>query len=169
MVFYNETMKKKHPIIDYVFLALFILISGLILFFASNSGEVSTDQSSFLLRIVTRITNGLGLNLTQGEIDGIHQFIRKAIGHFGIFFIDGVFGYLTFSRFLNFERKNNLLLTLGAGLFIASLSEIIQLFAPERGPSVLDVILDFSGYLFGVLLVIIIINLFNKNRQNKVK
>ena len=166
MVFYNGTMKKKRHIIDYVFLTIFILNSGLILFFASNSGEVSSDQSSFLLQIVTTITNGLGLNLSQGEIDGIHQFIRKAIGHFGIFFVDGIFGYLTFSRFLSFERKYNLLLALGVGLFIASLSEIIQLFAPERGPSVLDVMLDFSGYLLGVLLVIIIINLLTKKAKH---
>lgn len=154
--------KRKTIVFHYLLLIGFIFINGLILFLASNSGEVSGNQSSFLLSLITNITRGLGINFSVAELDNLHMLIRKMIGHFGIFLLDGVLGILTIKSWLKVNALPQLWITLGIGLGVASLSEIIQLFAPERGPSVYDVFLDFSGYILGVLVVLVIINLLNK-------
>ncbi|MGB4311226.1 MAG: VanZ family protein, partial [Bacilli bacterium] len=58
-------------------------------------------------------------------------------------------------------------LSLITGVFIAALSEFIQLFVPGRAGTITDVIIDSAGYLCATMLMLLIVYLINKNKSNK--
>lgn len=149
-------MKRQHRWFEYVYLVGLIATTAMIVIFSSFSADVSSTQSSTLLDVITGLFTWLNIHLTVGQIETIHHILRKMIGHFGLFFVHGVFAYLTSYYWLSYTPRTKLVFALGLGLFIAGLSEFIQLFAPERGPSIIDVIIDFTGTIIGVFIVILI-------------
>ena len=50
-------------------------------------------------------------------------------------------------------------LSLCIGSFYAITDEIHQIFVPNRGPAISDVLIDTSGVFFGILIAIIIIRI----------
>ena len=56
--------------------------------------------------------------------------------------------------------------SLAFGLFMGSLTEIIQLNVPGRSGQFTDVLIDFSGYLLGFLIILLILFLIIR-KQNK--
>jgi len=160
-------MNKKRSIFQYIYLGLFIFITALIFILASAPGDISSDQSSSLLNITIKILTFFRINLTNAQLSNLHVFIRKALGHFGIFLLDGIFGYLSVYYFTKFSPKTKFVSALGLGVFIAGLSEIIQMLAPERGPSFSDVLIDFAGFFVGVVFIILLLNKLNKKPLNK--
>ena len=75
-------------------------------------------------------------------------FVNKIMGHFLLFFINGILYYL----FINETNKNKLLYILLPGFVLGLLSEFIQLFLANRNPCFADVTIDYIAYLFGFLL-----------------
>ena len=55
----------------------------------------------------------------------------------------------------NLKRKNQILITIIWGFLYASTDELHQMFINGRNASFLDVLLDTSGVIFGILLIII--------------
>lgn len=93
-------------------------------------------------------------------------YLRKAVGHFSLFFINGILGFMTFYFFLSKVKPwQTLLFALIPGLFFAGVSEFIQLFVPDRGASIADVGIDFLGYVAACL--IIYISIFFDSRIKK--
>jgi VanZ family protein len=130
---------------------LFALFSvAWVLFIFSNSllgPEDSGAQSGMITAFLRKI-------LDPNEkipLETFHHFVRKA-AHFTEFFILGfLFAGLTLCvRYRRGFWHNGLLLF--AALAVAVTDEFIQSFT-GRGPSVRDVVLDFSGALTGLLLV----------------
>lgn len=112
------------------------------------------------------------LLINDNNFTDFQAFVRKTIGHYLLFFMNGFFGFWTFYLFL--DEKRRLLMTniysLAVGLFSAMLSEIIQYFVPERSGNFLDVLIDFSGYLTATLLLTLLIVLlayFKKRKEIK--
>ncbi len=92
--------------------------------------------------------------INDDNVVAFGAYLRKAVGHFTLFFINGILGGLTFYYFL--ARKSllvRLTLALIPGVFFAGLSEFIQLFVPDRGATLFDVMIDSLGYLFAVLII----------------
>jgi VanZ family protein len=92
----------------------------------------------------------------QDPTDSGYQWtIRKAIGHFGWFFLTAIMGALFFHFFDEDPKKEFLsfLYVADAGFVTAALSEIIQLYVPGRGAAYQDILLDWSGALLGALLI----------------
>lgn len=92
--------------------------------------------------------------INDDNVVAFGAYLRKAVGHFTLFFINGILGGLTFYYFLT--RKSllvRLTLALIPGVFFAGLSEFIQLFVPDRGATLFDVMIDSLGYLFAVLII----------------
>lgn len=170
---YNKSMRTnnfKPRVVDYVYLCLFALTSILILFFASLSGTVSSSQSSALLNMTESILKAFNIALTDVQLENLHVVIRKAIGHFGLFMVDGIFAWLTARHWIRARLNVRFSLTMGVGIFIAALSEFLQLFAVNRGPSFGDAVLDSLGFFVGILIVYLIsIPLDNKrlSEENK--
>ena len=104
-------------------------------------GEVSGAISGFVRDLIAMILPGEGAP-GQG-----HRLLRK-LAHFTEFACLGVIlGWIM-------NRKNRpWWIALGLGSLAACVDETIQIFVPERGPAVTDVMIDTSGVLTGILLL----------------
>lgn len=151
----------------YLSLTIFIILTIVIVVFASFSGEVSSEQSSTLGQFLVNFLSRLNINLSATQLDSLQVFIRKAIGHFGLFFLNGIFATLSGHYWLALNSKAKTLVVFSIGVFLAGLSEFIQVFAPERGPSFGDVLIDVSGFVLGILFSLIMFNLIAKKDAYK--
>lgn len=124
-----------------------VLVICNILFIWGNSllpGSVSGAISSFVKDLVYRLFPGL-----SGAGEGGHGLLRK-LAHFTEFACLGAF----LTRFLFLLDKPRLLALAGAFL-VACCDETIQRFVPDRGPSFKDVMIDTSGALLGMILLLV--------------
>lgn len=142
--------------LKYVFLIIYLSLTIFIFVRASASGEQSSKESDQVTDVVVGAIDQLNPSdesiVDIYGVDKVKNFIRKGIGHFGLFLVLGIFGVPTFMLFIK-KHYLALILELISGFTIASISEIIQIFADNRGPSFKDVLLDFSGYLTSTLLI----------------
>ena len=91
------------------------------------------------------------------DIQSFTSFIRKALGHFGVFFILGIFSLLTY--FIFFKKRQwfySIPIHFASGYLVAVLSEFIQLYVPGRSGLHKDVMIDYSGFLLSSALVLLI-------------
>ena len=124
-----------------------------------------------------RVSHYIDLEVTiKGVINyenyqSFSEFIRKSIGHFLLFLASGVFTYLTLYTFLINNKKKylSLIITIGVGLFIAILSEVIQHFVPTRFGSIIDVLTDFGGFILGTLITFLVIYLIKRHKKKKLE
>ena len=94
------------------------------------------------------------------DIPNLGVYIRKSIGHAAVFMICQVFTFLAFYMFLSDKKWWFWCsLSLGEGLFVSGLSELIQYFVPTRTGALIDILIDFSGVIvgFGIALLIVLI------------
>lgn len=132
---------KKTRILLYVFIEL--AISGFILFTSTYSQQHNVNEGNKIALFINRFFFNNQLN--QYEIKAMVGLGAKIIGHYCLFALDGLFGFLIWKEF-----KNNLstILFLLFGLLISGLGEFIQLFSIERSATFHDVIMNFSAYAF---------------------
>lgn len=117
-----------------------------ILFIWGNSllpGEISGAISGFVKDVLAHIIPGM-----SGEGGGGHGLLRKA-AHFTEFACLGAL--LTW--LLCMLQKPRPFAVAGAFL-VACADETIQRFVPDRGPSFKDVLIDTSGAVVGMLLLL---------------
>ena len=161
--------------LKYVWLCFYLFIITIIFSKAAASGEKSAAESNK----VTDIVIGVVDDIRKGEepiadkygLENVRIFIRKAIGHFGIFLVLGLFAVGVYFSFIN-KRVLTLILLFGSGFLVAAISEFIQIFADSRGPSIKEVMIDYSGYLIGngiVILFMFIIYSVKKNKKRKLE
>ena len=94
--------------------------------------------------------------------------VRKTIGHAAVFMVAQIFTFLALYMFL-YEKKWWLYssISLGEGLFICVLSELIQHFVPTRDGTVKDVFIDFAGVVVGFALAFLTLLLIKKIIKKK--
>lgn len=153
-------MKKK---IKYVFLILYVLIICLILMSSLKDGKKSSEESSAVTDVIVDTVETVTNEEVKLDYDKTHFYVRKVIGHFGSFFICSIFGLLCYYFFL-LKEKNALIISVCSGAVIAVASELLQLLSIGRYCEITDMIIDYSGYICGSLIVILIIYLVNKKK-----
>lgn len=126
------------------------LEAGTVTITVSTSYDGETTSESFVLTI-----NPLTFKDT---IENFYYTIRKGIGHFGAFFVLGIFAVLSYYRLFPKSTKGKLLgfvICLVAGFAVAGITEILQLpiFTEGRYCSFDDVLLDFNGYCCSSLVM----------------
>lgn len=159
-------MKKNEMKKLTVFTIIMFVITGLYILFiwvhSLMSAEKSTEESLNVLEFLTAFLRSLGINAELTD-----HIVRKT-AHFCEFALLGCLtlwcGYLF--------NKNILKLLLPVGgvcIAVAVVDEIIQIFSPGRSCQLSDVILDFTGSVFGAVffILIIIIIMLIKKRMNK--
>jgi hypothetical protein len=102
------------------------------------------------------------------DIATFSYWIRKLVGHFGLFMAMSLFGTLTYLLFIK-KKYISYPISIGVSLFLACLSEFIQVFAGSRGPSFKDVGIDMLGACipFIIILCIDLLIYFIKNKKDK--
>lgn len=129
---------------------IFAIVTVLfVLFIFQNSmfpGPQSSRQSQYVMNLLNHMLSALRIPVTLSE-----HCIRKA-GHFTEYFIFGILIRMT----VKLSRKpfwSSVFAVLFFLLLVPVIDEFIQFFTPQRGSSLLDVLLDFSGGIAGTILV----------------
>lgn len=147
-------MKEKHL---YRSILWGISLFGVLCFIFANSltpASASTEESrSFFTAFLS-----LFPHIT-------HRIVRK-IAHLAEYALLGA--HLSFAPILlPMRARATYPLTLLFGAAVALLDEGIQYFVPGRGASFADVLLDFAGYLIGLLLMLAFFLILTKIRRGQ--
>ena len=163
-------VSKKHLvwtiIISLLSLAVNIFIIVHSCLNASQSSEASGGVVEFLAKIINSIKPG---SITDQNIDSFSNFIRKAVGHFGLFMTSGLLTTLAAHLILNMFKWAKyylqIIIALAWGLSLAILTEVIQLNVDGRSGEFTDVLIDYSGYLLGFLIIFLILFFIIKKQK----
>ena len=160
---------KVRKILFYIFLTLALAINVLIIVESCIGGEGSASQSISLSESIAHMIESIFPNANIDH-SALHSAIRKLVGHFLLFGLSGIFTTLTvmMNDFLmnKFKWKNIIFIAI-FGLIIAAISELIQYFTPGRFGALIDILIDYSGYvLFGGLTYLITYLILKKTNKN---
>ncbi len=143
------------------------------LFVAKKMGNVTITAVSTMDNTVSatiEMTVIKASTLNQEQERDLYMFVRKSLGHYGLFFANGILGYLTIFYFLKGKKHHSryLLVSLGIGLILSLTLEWLQFLAPGRSPLISDSIINFIGYLTAnlIIFVIFIVKIWRHNRAN---
>ena len=133
---------------------------------ASQSSEASGGLVEFLAKIINSIKPG---SITDQNIGSFSNFIRKAVGQFGLFMSSGLLTTLAAHLILNMfnwaKYYLQIIIALVWGLSLAILTEVIQLNVDSRSGEFTDVLIDYSGYLLGFLIIFLILFFIIKKQK----
>lgn len=165
---------KKNKILFWIAFALTLAVDIFIIVNAFLNGEKSAAESNNFAHTTADVINTVKPEtITPQNFDSFAFSLRKLVGHFGIFVVSGIFATLATSLAF-FEVKNHkklfiILVSFGHGLLLAFCSEFIQKFVADRSGNLIDVSIDFSGYILGFLLMILILFICTKKSKNKIR
>ena len=125
-------------------------------FIWGNSLVTGEDSGNLSGGILAWINSFLGLDEAGAAV--LHHLIRKA-AHFTEFACLGAL--LAWNGLLRNE-KHTVLFPALLGMAAAVVDESIQLFTPDRGPSLTDVWIDTSGVVSGMMLLLLGYHLMKK-------
>lgn len=107
--------------------------------------------------------------LNSEEIIDTGYTLRKVVGHAALFMVAQISTIITIFMFL---RKKPIwlkaIISVSIGLFFAIISEVIELFVPQRSGKVLDVLIDFSGVAVGALLFVLSFLIYKKTKNSRI-
>ena len=167
-------LSKKYLFFMILSIILAVAINGYIIMHSCLDAAESTKASSQVVEVAEEVVNTvIPDTITAENHDSFATFIRKAFGHFGLFAVSGILSslalYLSLSPYEWSKHYINVVFSLTFGLMMGIITETIQLAVPGRSGQVTDVLIDFSGYLLGTLILgLIIFLVLRKKNKNKV-
>ena len=128
-----------------------LLLTGMLTVIWGNSLQTGTESGAVSGRLLAWLNLLLRLDASDAEV--LHLVIRK-MAHFTEFACLGtllawLFGMMGEKRGYLFSRP------LLCGLLSACVDETIQVFVPDRGPSLIDVWIDTAGVAAGIMVLLI--------------
>ena len=155
----KNRIERKRKVISFILICLIILTLA---FIWGNSLDNQMESSQKSMKVLEWITPVLEWFVGAGKVT--EHLVRK-LGHFTEFSLLGaeMAGLLIARRRLRFQGFVNCLFV---GLSVAVIDETIQIFS-HRGSQVQDVLLDFAGAFFGLLLIIVIHQIVRAFRKHK--
>lgn len=135
-----------------------ICFAGFIFANSLLPGQVSGNNSSFVQQLIQGFFDWLRAPVTITE-----YFIRKS-AHFLEFCAFGILVMTTIRQYTPTPARH-LPLGLFIGLAVPVADELIQHFVEGRSSQVTDVVLDFSGFVTGLVLFFLFCVLFVRKRK----
>ena len=167
---FNKNRKFLIPSI--IFTVISVLLNAFIIYHACLRGSSSSSWSDAISETAASVINSIVPDtITEANMPDFASFIRKAIGHFGLFGLDAIF--TTFAVYFSICETNfykyywGIAISSSIGIFVAVLTEIIQKFVPGRSGEFTDVLIDISGYLIGMAIIYLIIYLIIRKKKKK--
>ena len=163
---------KTYLIWTIIVTVLAVAINVFIIVHSCLNASESTNASNGVVEVLQNIINSIFPNtITPSNHDAFASFIRKAVGHFGLFMVSGSLTslaiYLALGPLKKFKYWVLMIMSLGFGLFMGMLTEIIQLNVDGRSGEFTDVLIDFSGYLLGFLIILLILFLIIRKQKRQ--
>ena len=154
-----------------IILILLLLCTFFIIFvFSSQNGDTSGGIST---RITERILeksnryNALEEEQKNKVSNRIEKIIRK-IAHFSIY---AMVGFLLMGLLSTYKLKNKwrIVITILIGILYAISDEFHQSFSPGRAPKVTDIYIDTLGIIFGMLIILLIREIYHRYNTKKLQ
>ena len=165
-------VSKKYLIWTIIVCALALAVNVFIIVHSCLTGPQSSEASGGVVDFLVRIINGIKPGtITDANYGSFAGFVRKAIGHLGLFMVSGLLSTLALHLVLNMFKWAKyylqIIMALAFGLTIAIITEIIQLNVPGRSGELRDVLIDYSGYILGFSIIFLILFLIIKSKNKK--
>ena len=166
----------KNNVIKWVFFGLSVSLSLFLIINGAIPGDKSGAESNWLANVFASIINAFNNGaINDSNFVEFAGVLRKVLGHFLAFLIDGVFISIATFYFLRTKKWYRfyypILISFGLGLFVAGLSEVLQIFTADRVGSFTDVLIDMGGFLLGMAGVYLTLFLTKRlvfvNNQNE--
>ena len=158
----------KRIITRTVLWVLVVLWMGMIYNFSAENADESLETSDSIVEVVVdRILEDKKDTMSKADYDDfkmkVSHFVRKS-AHFAAYMMLGI---LTLSALLthNFKKTTKSILSLGICFLYAVSDEIHQVFVPGRAGRFSDVMIDTSGAVLGVLLVLATVSIILRLRK----
>lgn len=143
-------MKKIFTITALIFMMAFIF------YMSAQPAGISSGMSGQVCRILCEVAvpgfEELPAARQQTIIDGMGFWVRKS-AHFIEYAVLGMLMYLT-AGYYEKSRKRVFWMSLAAGVFYAVTDEVHQYFVPGRSCELRDVMIDGSGVLMGIIILL---------------
>lgn len=154
---YNKKINIAIKVINFIFLVAWM---GLVFYFSSEIGNESSSTSGNTIRkIITFFNDEIKLEDLNYIVETYQPIVRK-IAHFTLYTTGGVIIYNFINKF-KINRSKKIIFSLLIGVLYAITDELHQYFVPGRSSKILDVIIDSSGIITGILLFIIFIKIIS--------
>ena len=155
----------KLNILRIILIVMLLLTLKIIFSFSNQNGNDSGSISKKITKILTnKIEYIQKMDKLKKEkyLKKVEHIVRK-IAHFSIYALCGI---LLICLMLTFRIKNiiRIGISFSLGLIYAISDEIHQSFIPGRSAQLTDVLIDTSGVIFGIVLVLLIYTLIKKKR-----
>lgn len=150
------------------FLVILLIIWVIITFvFSGQEGAKSTVTSQGVIKTLMDTipsTKNLNDNEKKELLEKWKKPVRK-LAHYTIYLIGGILIYAVVNMF-NIALSIKIIYSQVAGTIFAIIDEIHQTFVPGRSGQVYDVCIDSLGILTGIMIMILIIQVYNSiNRR----
>lgn len=158
----------KTNIIRIILIILLLMTFSIIFGFSSQDGEESKGLSRKITELITQNNEKIqSLSSQEKEevLDRIEAVIRK-IAHFSIYTIIGILLMALMCMF-NIVDKTRVGITLVLGIIYAATDEFHQVFVQGRTALITDVVIDTMGVILGILLVLLIREIYRKIKEGK--
>ena len=165
-------VSKKYLIWTIIICVLAVAINAYIIMHSCLDAAKSTQASNGVVEVAEDAVNTVSPGtITPENHDSFASFIRKAFGHFGLFAVSGLLSSLAVYFAFNPQKWSKyyllIIISLGFGLLMGITTELIQLNVPGRSGEFRDVLIDFSGYLLGFLIILLILFLVIRKQNSK--
>ncbi|MGL5067196.1 MAG: VanZ family protein [Sarcina sp.] len=140
-------------------LALLIIWMSFIFLMSAKTADASTQDSDFIINVL----NVLGLNFSTNFGEFASVIVRKA-GHLTEYMILCLFTYNVLSDYIKVRKKVFVYSIIGVFLYACS-DELHQTFVQGRAGKFTDVLIDTTGGIIGVIVVMI----YHKVKSRKMK
>lgn len=146
-----------------------ILLSCRIFAFSADTGAESNGVSRKIANVVVSVVKKTTSPAKQSAsweyqlFHFCHKIVRKT-AHFSIYALLAALALLL-ARSYRFSIKLSCVISLAYCLLFAASDEVHQLFVAGRSGQITDVLLDFSGALFGIGLVLLVRYLYLRQKK----
>ncbi len=148
-----------------LFRIILIILLGMTFYtifqFSSENSEQSSARSGTVLRKIINIfpyTKNLSAQTKEKLVKRAQPIIRKA-AHFSIYAVVGVL-IMSFVSTYKLLLWKKFFISICVGLFYAISDEYHQSFVPGRSAELRDVLIDTTGVIVGILIVLMIISVY---------
>ena len=139
-----------------------ILLIALLAFIWGNSLTIGTQSGAMSGRVMAWINAIFHFENTEA----LHLAIRK-IAHFTEFACLGA-NLCWFFAMIGEKKGHLVCMPLFCGMAAACVDETIQVFTPDRGPSLIDVWIDTAGVTAGIAILLIGRHYIRKTQTHKI-
>lgn len=124
-----------------------------------DDGEQKLEKEyTIIVKENKKVTHVIKSNLSM--------IVPKILGHLAMFFVEGILAMWVALNYHSKKKLINIIIFASIGLILAMLTEIIQLFIPERSARVVDVLIDFTGYIIGLIVLWGVYLMFKKIKKH---